>query len=67
MRINFLNKNSDQPKSNFPKIERLLEHNAYQIFVTIITIYALFGDDIRILATTKSSDIYFDVITVNKE
>lgn len=31
-----------------------------------MTIYALFGDDTRVIAFTKSADIYFDIITVNK-
>lgn len=30
-----------------------------------MTIYALFGDDMRVIATTKSADIYFDVITIS--
>jgi len=34
------------------------------LYVTILTIYALFGDDIRVLTTTKPADIYFDVITI---
>lgn len=29
------------------------------IFMTLITIYALFGDDIRILSTNKNGDPYF--------
>lgn len=30
-----------------------------------MTIYALFGDDIRVITTTKSADLYFDVITIS--
>lgn len=32
--------------------------------MTIITVYALFGDDIRVLTTTKSADLYFDIVTM---
>ena len=32
--------------------------------MTIITIYALFGDDIRILVTDKDGDPVFYVITI---
>lgn len=37
-------------------INKLLENTAYIIFMTIVTIYALFGDDIRILTSPKSGD-----------
>lgn len=32
--------------------------------MTVITIYALFGDDIRILSTDKNGDPYFWVINI---
>lgn len=41
-----------------------MENNYFQIFVTLITVYALFGDDCRVLTTTKSADIYFDIVTI---
>lgn len=30
-----------------------LESFNYMIFMTIVTVYALFGDDVRVLATDK--------------
>lgn len=45
-------------------LEALLDHNYTTIFMTIITIYALFGDDIRVLAFSKSDDDIFYGISV---
>ncbi|KRX08496.1 Adenylyl cyclase class-3/4/guanylyl cyclase [Pseudocohnilembus persalinus] len=42
----------------------MLEHNITSIIMTIFTIYALFGDDIRILTTDKYGDPYFWVINI---
>lgn len=41
-----------------------MEHKYTSIFVTIITVYALFGDDIRVIATNKHADPYFDAATI---
>lgn len=41
-----------------------LEHNATTIVMTIITLYALFGDDIRILVTNASGDPVFWVFNI---
>lgn len=32
--------------------------------MTIVTIYALFGDDIRVLATDKDGDPYFYILNI---
>ncbi|CAD8196829.1 unnamed protein product [Paramecium pentaurelia] len=45
------------------RIEHFLESFNYMIFMTVITIYALFGDDIRVLSTNKDGDAAFWVIT----
>ena len=42
--------------------ERLFASSLFTHFTTILTIYALFGDDFRIAATKKDQDPYFDVI-----
>ena len=42
---------------------KFLDNKYYTIFMTIITLYALFGDDIRLLAFTKTADDAFYVIT----
>ena len=44
------------------KIASFINHNFFQIFMTLVTIYALFGDDIRLLAFGKSSDNVFIVL-----
>jgi class 3 adenylate cyclase len=38
------------------KIEKLLDSNQSTIFMSVITVYVLFADDIRNLATTKDAD-----------
>ena len=38
------------------KIEKLLDSNQSTVFMSVITVYALFADDIRNLATTKEAD-----------
>lgn len=35
------------------KIELFLESFNYMIFMTVVTVYALFGDDVRVLATNR--------------
>ncbi|CAK92800.1 unnamed protein product (macronuclear) [Paramecium tetraurelia] len=45
------------------RIEQFLESFNYMIFMTVVTIYALFGDDVRVLSTNKDGDAAFWVIT----
>ena len=45
------------------QISVLLDSTLWSIFMTIITIYALFFDDIRIIAFAKNTDDYFYAIT----
>jgi hypothetical protein len=33
-------------------------------FITLLTIYALFGDDIRVVGFTKNDDIGFDALSI---
>ena len=46
------------------KIERFLNHWAVTTFMTIVTVYALFGDDVRQLAFPKSADVIFYGLTI---
>lgn len=46
------------------KMAKFLDHWAVMIFMTLITIYALFFDDIRVLAFPKSVDDIFYGITL---
>lgn len=41
-----------------------MDNTVFQILVNILTLYALFGDDIRIIAFDKRADDVFDAITI---
>lgn len=45
------------------KINKILDHMAVSLFMTVITIYTLFFDDIRIILIPKVADDYFYGIT----
>jgi hypothetical protein len=42
---------------------KIIDNNVYTFFMTVLTVYALFGDDLRLLVFTKSDDQYFFGIT----
>lgn len=44
-------------------MNKILENNIYIIFMTIVTIYALFADDFRLLLAPKSADEVFWSLT----
>ena len=46
------------------RIYYFIDHWIYTTWMTILTIYALFGDDVRVSAFTSSSDVSFWSITV---
>lgn len=46
------------------KVRAFVDHNMFVLFMTIYTIYALWFDDIRMLAFSKSSDDIFYGITL---
>merc|ERR1712113_949579 len=60
----------DHAKKNVPgkkhvKLSRLVvEANAFVIFTTLLTVYALIGSDLRLGKTNKTADDFFDVVTV---
>jgi hypothetical protein len=41
----------------------IVNHWGTTLFMTLLTIYALFGEDIRLCALTKSVDEYFFTLT----
>jgi hypothetical protein len=43
---------------------QLLESSAFNIIITSLTIFALFGDDIRVIAFNQNADIAFDIISL---
>lgn len=42
----------------------MIESRAFVSIITIMTIYALFGDDFRLAVTYKGADPYFNVISI---
>ena len=42
----------------------LANSNVFQFITTILTLYALFGDDIRIATTRRQADWFFDLMTI---
>jgi hypothetical protein len=46
------------------KVAAFVDHNAFVLFMTVYTIYALWFDDIRMLAFVKSQDDIFYGITL---
>lgn len=48
----------------FPILTKILESTWFSVLVNLLTIYALFGDDVRIIAFDKRADDAFDIITI---
>ena len=46
------------------KYERYLDNIYFNLFITLITIYALFGNDFQAACFTRHSDIYFDIFSL---
>ena len=45
-------------------LEKIIDSNFVTAFMTVITIYALFGDDVRILAfSLESDDVFYGIST----
>ncbi|CAD8078076.1 unnamed protein product [Paramecium sonneborni] len=53
-----------EEKEKYPMLVRLLENMLSQVLVNLLTIYALYGDDIRIICFDKRADSTFDGITI---
>jgi hypothetical protein len=51
-------------RAQFPGLLRFLDSGGFQGFVTLLTIYALFGDDIRVMGFDKDADIGFDALNI---
>jgi hypothetical protein len=43
-------------------LKAILDNNLFSIIMAVITVYALFGDDIRVLGFTKDDDEAFWII-----
>jgi class 3 adenylate cyclase len=66
--------NSQSPINNLPEITaqaewkvkmfKVIDHWSYTTLMTVLTIYALFGDDVRVSAFDKDADVSFWSITV---
>jgi len=44
-------------------LEKILDHWSIQTLLTLMTVYALIGDDIRVLSTSKPADAIFYGVT----
>ena len=43
-------------------LEKFIDHWIFTAYMTLVTIYALFGDDLRMLVFNKSADnVFFDL------
>jgi hypothetical protein len=45
------------------RVEHFIDSNTVTIFMTVVTIYALFGDDVRMLAFSKDADTTFFAVS----
>lgn len=52
----------NRPLKDFCK--RVAENTHFSNFTTLLTLYALSGDDVRLIATDKPADIVFDILTI---
>jgi len=59
-----LNYQEDDSAALKEKINNFLESTFFNIFITVVTVWALFGDDIRVIAVTKESDVIFSILTI---
>ena len=46
------------------QLEEILDHVASQTFMTLVTTWALFGDDMRLLVPYVNNDDHFTVISI---
>jgi hypothetical protein len=46
----------EEKKEKYPKIIAFLESTPFQIIINSLTLYALFGDDIRVMAFDQGAD-----------
>lgn len=44
-------------------LSKILENKFFTVFMTVITVYVLFGDDVRLVAFKKGADDYFFAFT----
>jgi len=52
-------------EAKFRRLARKVVNHRYFIFITtFLTVYALVGDDFRVMLTSKPADIYFNIITI---
>eukprot|EP00397_Hematodinium_sp_SG-2012_P009746 GEMP01009838.1.p1 GENE.GEMP01009838.1~~GEMP01009838.1.p1 ORF type:complete len:486 (+),score=80.16 GEMP01009838.1:128-1585(+) len=47
-----------------PALTFILDNKVYQGFMLVLTLHALFGDDIRLMSTSIDTDEYFDVVVL---
>ena len=61
---NIFSENKNGYNGKHKKMEKMLENVVFSVIVNLFTVYALFGDDLRILIMPKSVDIYFNMLII---
>ena len=60
---NYMNPQPKEEESQCKKnIKKLLQNIVFQVFITLIALFSLFSDDIRMAAFDASADLTFDII-----
>lgn len=54
----------DEETAKKNSVHKFLDNSKVQLFLLIITIYALFADDYRTLTTKPDMDIVFDIFVI---
>ena len=58
-----MNQQEEKQESDCKKrIKHLLQNIYFQVFITVIALFSLFSDDIRMAAFDAAADLTFDVI-----
>lgn len=55
---------SKKKKKRCTRVQKILDHPYFQIFVNVLTIWALFSDDIRVIAAPAEADTAFSVLAI---
>lgn len=62
--LNLFDKFAIENKIQNEKMFNFLNNQVTQLFLLILTFYALFADDYRLLTSPKSLDLIYDIITI---
>lgn len=60
----FNDKKQDEMKEQHPTMAKILDNGYFNLVVSLFTIYALFGDDFRVIVATKPDDNIFNGLLI---